>query len=306
MFSKIFKGLGILLALGVLALAFILVPPHLQIRDISPELPAKVDLTKLKGSADGPVKISYISTATQKSDVGVLGHSTFVVEWEDGKILLVDLGMDKKVAIEFGELFETVAGADPAIFHGTIPDFLGDDLKRVQGVAFTHLHLDHVQGIEPICASGAKDITALHTNDQMTKHNLHTEDQIDMLKNSACIDQKEVADMRDVSKQFPGIGIYPLGGHTPGSTLFAIPVGNQLWLLSGDISNAKNDLLENRGKGLVYSYLFVPEDEARLEEIRLWLADLDKDADIKVIVSHDETALIDSGMAKWQQSKQAQ
>lgn len=306
MLRKILKGLGILLALGVLALAFILVPPHLQIRDVSPELPTKTDLANLKGNADGPVKISYISTATQKSNVGVIGHSTFVVEWEDGKILLIDLGMDKKVAVEFGELFETVAGADPAVSHGTIPDFLGDDLKRVKGVAFTHLHLDHVQGIKPICASGVKDITALHTNDQMTKHNFNTDDQIDMLKNSACIDQKEITDIGDLSKLFPGIGMYPLGGHTPGSTLFAIPVGSELWLLSGDISNAKNDLTENRGKGVIYSYLFVPEDEARLEEIRLWLSDLDKDADTKVIVSHDANALIESGMDKWQRSKQAE
>lgn len=299
MFGKILKGLGILLALGVLVLAFILVPSHLQIRDVSPALPTKADLAKLKGNADGPVKISYISTSTQKSDLGVIGHSTFVVEWEDGKILLIDLGMDKKVAVEFGELFETVAGADPAVSHGAIANLLGDDLKQVKGVAFTHLHLDHVQGIESICASGVKHITAFHTNDQMTKHNFNTDDPFDMLKNSSCIDQKEVADIGDLSKQFPGIGMYPLGGHTPGSTLFAIPVGNELWLLSGDISNSRSDLIENRGKGLIYSYLFVPEDEARLEKLRLWLSDLDNDANTKVIVSHDANALIESGMDKW-------
>lgn len=291
-----------MLALGVLALAFILVPPHLQIRDVSPALPTKADLENLKGNADGPVKISYISTATQKLGGNVVGHSTFVVEWEDGKILLIDLGMDKKVAVEFGKLFEKIAGADQAVSHGTLPDFLGDDINRVKGVALTHLHLDHVQGVEPFCASGVQSITALHTNDQMTRHNFNTDDQFDMLKNSSCIDQKELTDDTHLSKQFPGIGIYPLGGHTPGSTLFAIPVGNVLWLLSGDISNSKNDLLENRGKGLVYSYVFVPEDEARLEELRLWLSDLDKDSNTKVIVSHDANALIESGMNHWQRT----
>jgi len=306
MVRKILQGLGILLALGAVALAFILVPPHLQIRDISPELPTKSELANLKGHADGPVKIGYMITSTQKSDVGEIGHTTFAVEWENGNMLLIDLGMDKQVAIEFGELFETVAGAEPAVSHGTVAEFLGDDLRRVKGVAFTHLHSDHVQGIEPLCASGAKDISALHTNDQMTKHNLHTEDQIDMLKNSECIDQKEITDMGELTKQFPGIGIYPLGGHTPGSTLFAIPVGDELWLLSGDISNAKNDLIENQSKGLIYSYLLVPEDEARLEEIRLWLSDLDQGKNFKVIVSHDVNALIESGMNEWQQSEQAE
>lgn len=303
MFRKILKGLGILLVLGALALAFILVPPHLQIRDVSPELPTEADLANLKGTANGPTKVSYISTATQKAGDILVGHSTFVVEWEDGKILLIDLGMDKKVAVEFGKLFENVADADPAIPHGTLPEFLGDDLKRVKGVAFTHLHQDHVQGIEPICASGIQKIIALQTTDQMTKHNYNTDDQIDMLKNSSCVEQKELENNSNLSKQFPGIGIYPLGGHTPGSTLFAVPVGDVLWLLSGDISNSKKDLLENRGKGLIYSYLFVPEDEARLAELRFWLSDLDKDANTTVIVSHDANTLVESGMDRWQRKK---
>lgn len=296
---KLFKAVGILFVIGALVLAFILVPPHLQIRNVTPDLPTKADLEALKSNADGPVKISYISTATQKAGDIFVGHSTFVVEWKDGKILLIDLGMDKTVAMEFGKLFERVADAEPAVSHGTLPAFLGDDLKRVEGVAFTHLHLDHVQGIEPICAAGGQKISALHTNDQMTKHNFNTDDQIDMLENSACIKQKDTTNSSAWAQQFPGIGIYPLGGHTPGSTLFAIPVGNELWLLSGDTTNSKNDMIENRGKGFLYSYLFVPENEPRLEELRLWFSDLDQDPNIKVIVSHDANVLIESGMPQW-------
>ena len=49
-----------------------------------------------------------------------------------------------------------------------------------------------------------------------------------------------------------------IGGHTPGSTLFAVADGGRLLLFTGDITNSKADILENRGKGFVYSYLLVP------------------------------------------------
>lgn len=306
MLRKVSKGLGILLVLAALALAYVLVPAHLQIREISPDLPTKADLEKLKGSADGPVKLSFISTSTHRAGDIFLGHNSFVVEWADGKILLVDLGMDRKVAVEFGKLFETVLGGDPAISQGTLPELMGDDLQRVKGVAFTHLHQDHVQGIEPICASGVRKIIGVQTSDQMTKHNYNTVDQIEMLRNSSCVEQRALAENSNIPKSFPGVGIYPLGGHTPGSTLFAIPIGDTLWLLSGDISNSRDDLLENRGKGFIYSYLLVPEDEARLGKLRIWLTDLDKDPGINVIVSHDAAALIESGMDEWKTTEPAE
>lgn len=297
--KKIFGAIGALLAIGLIVSAFILVPPHVQIRSVTPELPTKADLDYLSQVANGPTAISYINTTTQKLPDGMTGHSSFVVEWEDGKILLIDLGMDEKTAVEFGELLESVLSADKAVSHGNLPDFLGENMDRVKGTAFTHLHIDHVQGVEPVCASGARSIVALHTIDQMTKHNFRTENQFKMLENSSCIEQKKLPENTHMSEDFPGIGIFPLGGHTPGSTLFAIPIGDILWLLSGDITNTRKDMIEDSGKGWIYSYLLVPEYEARLEKLRAWLSDLDKEQHIKVIVSHDANALIESGMNEW-------
>ena len=300
MFKKLLIGLGALLLLAVLFLGFTLGPAHLQIRDISPDLPSAVELSSLKDNQAGPAKIGYLTSSTQAVEEQSLGHNTFVVEWANGNILLIDLGMDEQVAIEFGELFETLLDADPAVSNGAVADLLGDDLARVKGVAFTHLHQDHVQGIEPICAARAQNVTALHTSDQMTKHNLQTADQFELLQESTCVDQKEVATASDFAAEFPGIGIYPLGGHTPGSTLFAIPVDGTLWLLSGDISNSKDALLQNAGKGFMYSYLMVPEDVDRLAQLRLWLTDLEQSGAARVIVSHDANALYESGMDRWQ------
>lgn len=298
--KKLLIGLGSLLALGAILLGLLLIPAHMQIRDVAPELPSKADLENLKGNAAGPIKISYFETSRQSSTDFELGHSTFVIEWDDGRILLIDLGMDREVAVEFGELFETIGGAEPAVPVGTVPELLGDDLGRVRGIGFTHLHSDHVQGIEPICGSTDQMITVLQSADQMAKHNLHTEDQAELLGNADCVEQVQLPGDARLSELFPGIGIYPLGGHTPGSTMFAIAVDGKLWLLTGDISNAQSDLLEDREKGFFYSYLMVPENVDRLAMLRPWLADLDADPDITAIVSHDSKALADSGMDQWQ------
>jgi glyoxylase-like metal-dependent hydrolase (beta-lactamase superfamily II) len=91
--------------------------------------------------------------------------------------------------------------------------------------------------------------------------------------------------------QFPGLGVVALGGHTPGSTLFAVASQGKLWLFSGDTTNSKADLLDDRGKNFVYSTFLVPENTDRTAALRAWLRDLDAKPDIEVIVSHDLDAL---------------
>ncbi len=71
---------------------------------------------------------------------------------------------------------------------------------------------------------------------------------------------------------FPGLGVAALGGHSPGSTLFAIAVGGHLWILSGDIANSKADLVSDTGKGFLYSYVMVPENTGRTGDVA-WMAD---------------------------------
>jgi glyoxylase-like metal-dependent hydrolase (beta-lactamase superfamily II) len=100
---------------------------------------------------------------------------------------------------------------------------------------------------------------------------------------------------------FPGLGVIALGGHTPGSTLFAVAIGDQLWLLSGDISNSKADLLSDTGKGFLYSYLLVPENTARNDVLRPWLGELDAEEDMIVIVSHDLFDIAARGMTEYGQ-----
>ncbi len=299
MLKKLGFLLGFALILLGLFLTTVLLPPHLQIRKIEPTLPDQAELNRLLEQSNGPTKLSYFVSSEQKGQQSSLAHTTFVVEWGDGKLFLVDLGMDEANAIEFGELFEMLRGADPAVVHGTAASILGDDVNRVNGVGFTHLHVDHVQGIETICATQINQVLVLQTPDQRTKQNIHTAEQAELLKNSDCVRQLEVSNAQSVSDYFPGLGIYPLGGHTPGSTLFAVAIQDKLWLLSGDTTNSKSKLLNNQGKGWVYSYLMVPEHVDRTAELRVWLAELDQQENVTVLVSHDLQSIQDTGLQKW-------
>ena len=78
-----------------------------------------------------------------------------------------------------------------------------------------------------------------------------------------------------------------MGGHTPGSTLWAVAVDDKVLLFSGDITNSKHKLDADEGKGFLYSFIFVPEDTARTAELRAWLRELDAKPEFSVVVAHD-------------------
>src|SRR6185436_20105893 len=70
----------------------------------------------------------------------------------DGRLLLVDTGMTRNGAIKFGQPLETLMGAGPLTPLKTVADALDKDVSRVKGIIFTHLHLDHVDGVRDLCS----------------------------------------------------------------------------------------------------------------------------------------------------------
>lgn len=276
--------------------AVVLVPPHLEIRDIAPPLPTEARLRALADLEGGPVDIRYIESSSQEMAGRTLGHSIFVVEWADGRLFMIDAGMDRQTSLEFGELMAMLQDAEAVQYGGTANDVLGEATARVEGVGFTHLHRDHVQGIEPFCEARGAGAKLYQTRWQADIHNLHTVDNAEIVERS-CLEKGALGgDVILTTDAFPGLGIVALGGHTPGSTLFAVPIDGTLWLISGDISNVKANLLSNTDKGFVYSTFIVPEDTERTEALRLWLGDLDAKPDVEVVVSHDIAAAEASGM----------
>jgi glyoxylase-like metal-dependent hydrolase (beta-lactamase superfamily II) len=255
----------------------------------------------LRGLLDienGPIRLRFVNTSSQQLPVGILGHTVFIAEWADGKLFMIDAGMDRGAAIEFGRLMETALGAEEAVSHGSIDRLLGAKTMRVEGVAFTHLHIDHTQGIEPFCEKRGAGAKVYQTSWQRDLTNFNTTEGAEIIANS-CLAAGELAgdELMEVAG-FPGLGIVGLGGHTPGSTLFAIAVDGRLWILSGDITNSKADLLSDTGKGFLYSYLMVPENTARTAVLRPWLVELDAKDDMTVLVSHDVKDIQASGLVE--------
>tara|TARA_R110001599_G_scaffold353866_1_gene600890 strand:- start:9598 stop:10047 length:450 start_codon:yes stop_codon:yes gene_type:complete len=89
-------------------------------------------------------------------------------------------------------------------------------------------------------------------------------------------------------KGFPGVYAIAAGGHTPGSsTIIIVATDEQTWIFSGDLTNDIASIHTNAGKGWLYSYFFVPENTALLEDWRLWLRDADEMKNVSVLPAHD-------------------
>lgn len=296
--KKILLVLAVLVGLGAAAAGYVLIPPHLQIRRIEPALPSMADVQALLSAENGPTRISAIQIATKTFESGVGGNAVFIIEWDDGRAFMVDAGMDKEAAIEFAKQTEFLVGSGPFEYRTSVEQALSDRIANVRGVGFTHLHIDHVQGLIPFCRQRGVGAKAYQTAAQTGIHNLHTSEGAQIVRDS-CLDPVTVEGEGMIRlPEFPGLTMFNAGGHTPGTTIFFVKVGEKLWVLSGDVSNNKRLLLNNQGKGPLYSYLLVPENTRQLEKLRLWLAELDAQDTIEVMVSHDADALAESEMPK--------
>ena len=296
-----FKIVGALLLAVVLLLGAILVEAHVEIRGVDPALPELAELRRAIRVSDGPQSIHVLNTASQVSPEGVMAHPSFIFEWADGRVFLVDVGMDEAGAIAFGRPLEAMLGADPIKSLGSVAERLGAALGRVQGAAFSHLHIDHTGGLEPLCEARGRPIGVYQTSWQAERGNYSTKPGDDVLTRASCTRRERLEDAAiSAIPGFPGLVAIAAGGHTPGSTVFVARVGDVTWILAGDVSNSKSALLANEPKPLVYSLFIVPESPTRLERMRLWLSALDAEPDMRVIVSHDQAALEGSGIPAWE------
>ncbi len=297
----VLRIVGLVALLGLVALGARIVPAHLQIRRVAPRLPTLAELRSLASVAGGPASLRFVNTSSQALPEAVLGHPVFLAEWPDGSLFEIDAGMDPAAAVQFGELLKWMAGAGEVTPAGSVPDLIGGAVARIRGIGFTHLHIDHSEGVKALCAAGpARGARAYQGSAQARLRDPNTREGGDLVEHS-CFERVVLGDEGLLSMpDFPGLALVPLGGHTACSTMFAVAVNGHLWLLSGDIANSRSALLADRGKGFLYSYVLVPEDASRTALLRRYLAELDAEDDVTVIVSHDLGALRQSGLPEWQ------
>jgi glyoxylase-like metal-dependent hydrolase (beta-lactamase superfamily II) len=290
MMKRFLMFIGVMLGVAIVVLAFLLIPAHIQVRSVTPDLPTQDDLLALR-SNQAPVNVSYVLTSSQPLRLGQISHISVLVEWANGDLFMIDTGMSEEQASDFGSLLKKMdSSAGEVTIVGTISSLLGAKIKDVKGVGFTHLHIDHTQGLENFCQARGPGALVLQTPSQKTLHNFNTTEGAAIIEDSCLEDEALLSSTGGallVSERFPGVAAFQLGGHTPGSTLWAVALGEKVLLFSGDITNDKSSIEHNKAKSLIYSYLFVPENTKRTTELRKWLKELDQSNEFSVIVSHD-------------------
>lgn len=321
MLRRLILAVVVLVLGGIVFLAVGLVSAHVAIRRERAPLPTAQMILDSASGDDRPVRLSVINTASQvmprsgvldpekdprPSEPYVMSHPSFVLEWADGRMLLIDTGMNRAQAVTFGWPLETFAGASPLQPMLSVKESLGDKRKQLQGVIFTHLHTDHTGGIIDICHGIDHDLPVFMTDAQRDRPNHTTKPGLEYLKDAGCVRQERLSGTSLMPVPgFPGIDVIAAGGHTPGSQLIVAHVagenGLRTFVFVGDIVNNLDGILADVPKPYLYRKLIVPEDDERQSELRAFLRDLREHYGVSVVVSHDQRAIEALKIPAWQQ-----
>jgi glyoxylase-like metal-dependent hydrolase (beta-lactamase superfamily II) len=329
MFRKIGRGLIVAVAVVVAVLVLLLAWAHLSVRREHAPLPTRQEVVASAAGAGHPVRLSIANTASQPmpraavldprrdpspGDPYVMSHPSFVLEWPDGRILLVDAGMDREGALRFGAPIELVSGGSPIEPHASAADQLGPAATRVEGVVFTHLHQDHVGGITALCRGRTTPLRVFMTDAQEHRPNYTTRPGRSLLasvkrgaqgaEDPACVEIVAIGSGGLVPVPgFPGTFVIAAGGHTPGSQIVVASVdgagGPTTYAFTGDIVNHVAGVDHDVPKPFLYRLVVVPEAEGRQGELRRFLRDLRDEGGVRLLVSHDQRQLEASGVAPY-------
>jgi glyoxylase-like metal-dependent hydrolase (beta-lactamase superfamily II) len=310
---RIARWLLIVVGAAVAFAAVGLALAHREIRGRDPELPSDAEVLALAGGAGGPSAVAWHETAHQPMPRAqvldpaqdpdsalpyVMSHPSFALAWPDGRLLLVDLGMEREAALAFGRPLEWV-GAGPAVFASGAASALGPAAERLAGVLFSHLHTDHVEGVLALCAarSGAS-LPVFQTAAQAELSNYTTRPGWKLLEQSGCAAKQRLPEAPLAAVPgFPGVGVVDAAGHTPGSqVVLAVVSGARRLAFTGDVANHVEGIRRGVRKPALYSLLVVPESEARLARVRRWLRHLEGDLGFELVVGHDQAQLASLGL----------
>jgi glyoxylase-like metal-dependent hydrolase (beta-lactamase superfamily II) len=310
----------ILLLLAVAVGAAGLVWMHLVVQRQRGPLPLVAELLDLSTATDAPTNVWVVETAQQRTPRAavldpavdptpdtpyVMTHPAFVLGWADGRLLLIDAGLTRPGAVRFGGPLESLAGAGPIEPLKPAALALGEATSRVQGIVFTHLHIDHVDGLRDVCARLSTSVKVFMTEGQLDTWTLFTGEGRDLVQDAGCTEPVRIGGAKLMPLDgFPGVGVIAAAGHTPGSQMVAAavraPDGTvRRYVFSGDVTNTIDGVRGDLSKPLLYRLVIVPEDEDRLGELRRYLRSMEQDHGMAIVVSHDQSHLRTVGIPAW-------
>jgi hypothetical protein len=93
MARRLCRVVEVVVALAVVGVSALLGRAHWGIGRERPRLPAAAEVLAAVGRPDGPTRLRWIETASQRgADGRQVVRPVFVLEWPDGRVLLVDTG----------------------------------------------------------------------------------------------------------------------------------------------------------------------------------------------------------------------
>lgn len=308
----------VLLVLAVFGLGTVWM--HTVVEREHAPLPLVADILALPQADDLPVKVSVIETAHQvlpRSAVldprfdpkpagpFLMTHPAFVLEWADGRLLLIDVGMTQLGAVRFGWPIEQFFKGGPIEPLKTTAAVLGEAAPRVKGIVFTHLHIDHVDGLGELCGRIGHPVKIFMTPPQLDTWTLMTAEGKTAVERAPCAERTRIGGAPLIRLDgFPGVGVIASGGHTPGSQIIVAAVRDAAgtthgYLFSGDVTNTIDGIEKDVPKPFFYRLVIVPEDDDRLGELRRYLRVLEHEHDFSIVVSHDQEHLKALGIPAW-------
>lgn len=256
-----------------------------------------------------PVAFDHVLTAWQRAPRGlvlsgeptpgevdpyVMTHPAFWVTRADGGVLLVDAGLRPAEAASFARSMEWLGADAPRCGRAALSRI---PAAAVQASVFTHLHVDHLDGLRALCEPG-RPIPVRPSPEQLSSDERFEKagrEQLEAMEAEGCVVREPFAlgegdPAAPELAGFPGVHRVAVPGHTPGSQLIVVflaasPEPPRALVIAGDVVNHRAGYRHDRAKPWWYRKLLVREDDALQAHNRALLAQLAQEG-FEILVNH--------------------